>query len=171
MSLAQVQWRTKARARSPWGHRVICGQITMARPCSRPSSIPKSRPRGSKASGLRYERAFAKALPGVAHGPWYEFIDDCGHGFCQPDFVWQLDKEIVVFETKLTDTPAGRAQTIDLYAPVLRAAHSLPISGIIVCKNLTKKTDLSSITTSLETALALSHKSIPILHWLGKGSL
>ena len=75
----------------------------------RPSCIPKGRPRGAKAAGVRYEEALAasSAFAEASHGVWLEFGDARGHGFAQVDFVFATDEAIVVAEAKVVLPAAG----------------------------------------------------------------
>jgi len=131
--------------------------------------MPRRRPRGSKGAGLRYERLVAGHFRGALHGQWYKFIDAYGMGYCQPDLVLIMESSILVFECKLSDTPAAEAQLEDLYFPVLAKAYRKPVSGIIVAKFLRPQTDLSRVATCFDDALFTA--GIPILHWMGKGPL
>lgn len=154
---------------STWGHRIAV-QVVQARQCARPAGLPRSRPRGSKGAGLRFERLVAKQFPGALHGPWFQFVDSYGVGYCQPDMVMNLKTSIVVVECKLTDTPAAQAQLDELYFPVLRKAFDLPVRGIIVVKNLRPTSELNKVVSHFDDAL-FETKFTPILHWLGRGSI
>lgn len=150
--------------------RVVQGQV-WASPCPRPACIPHSRPRGVKAVGLRYEWALAKALPSAKHGPWYEFTDQNGPGYCQPDCVWDLGTHLAIFEAKLSNIAQAEAQLKGLYLPVLQAAHKRPVVGIIVVRHLSPQVDLARVVDSLGAALNASNYCVPVLHWLGRGRL
>ena len=146
--------------------------LLWARAAPRPSFIPKSRPRGAKAQGLRYERALAQALPQAIHGPWFEFCDRNGKGWCQPDLVLKQEGRIYVLECKFTDTPAARVQLQQLYIPILGQVFGLPVGGIVVCHTLTPESGQYIITDSLPAALlAARGGALPILHWLGHAPL
>ena len=152
-------------------HRAIEG-LRHAVPCPRPDTIPQQRPRGSKAAGLRYERTVAKALPHAVHSPWYHFIDNNGRGHCNPDLTIDLGDCIAVLECKLTDTWQAYAQIRELYAPVLRLAHQVPVIGVVVVHNLSPRTDRMLICTSLAEALVRARGGeLPLLHWLGSGPI
>ena len=62
--------------------RTIVGLESARALAGRPLSIPKGRPRGAKADGIRYEKLLAKALAplGFEHGRWFEFVDANGYG-------------------------------------------------------------------------------------------
>lgn len=152
-------------------HRIVSG-LLFASPCERPRAIPKGRPRGAKAAGLRYESRVAAAFPLCAHNPWFEFHDSAGHGWCSPDVVLHFDNAIVVLECKLTETQVAYSQLTQLYQPVLQRAYGKPVLGIVVCKHLTPETELKRVVTSADAALARAQfGEIPILHWLGRGPL
>lgn len=131
----------------------------------------KSRPRGAKAAGLRYERAFAKALPAARHGLWFAFVDANGAGNCSPDFVLAHGTYLTVFECKLSDKSYAKDQLRELYMPVLRHVYKLPVRGIVVTKTLRPWSDTSRVVGTLAEALTLAEHTIPTLHWLGKGRL
>jgi len=141
----------------------------------RPQGLTKSKAQGSKALGLSYERkvgkALAKALDDPLLGPWYYFLDYYGKGYCQPDVVWLGPDYTLVFEVKLTDTPAALTQILKLYKPVLELVYGKPVRGVVVTKNLTKDTLPQTLTTNLDDALILAQGTIPVYHWLGLGSM
>jgi hypothetical protein len=153
--------------KSPWGHRIVAG-LESAERCERPDHIPKSLARGTKAFGLSFERAVARALPGAVHGPWYEFWDRDGKGYCQPDLVLVLPRLVLVIECKLSDTPAARAQLNELYLPVCAKAHGRPAQGLVIVKHL--KPDSTHVFSKLSEALQ-SLGVCPCLHWIGRGAL
>jgi len=152
------------------GHRVVVG-LKWARPCGRPGCIPRSRPRGAKAQGVRYERALAKALPAARHGQWWEFEDRNGLGFCQTDLIWEADGRMVVLEVKYTWVWSGHTQLEQLYRPVVEAATGMGVSGIVVCKNLIPEIPRTvHVTGELGAALGLAKAgALCALHWLGLG--
>ena len=135
----------------------------------RPSCIPKGRPRGAKAAGVRYEEALAasSAFAEASHGVWLEFGDARGHGFAQVDFVFATDEAIVVAEAKLTWTPAAYPQLRKLYFPLLAKFTTLPVGGIVVCQNLTRDTPRRDVVGDLSEALRMARSDplrIPVLH-------
>lgn len=145
--------------------------LRWAKPCARPKCIPRSRPRGVRALGKRYEAAVAKQLTGKGvAGQWFEFEDDNGHGYCQIDFL--LEEEKAVLEVKLTEVEAARQELTDLYLPVLRHIYGPNVRGIVVARHLTRETDLDRVCDSLPLALIVARtRGIPTLHWIGKGPL
>lgn len=150
-------------------YRQIIG-LRSAVPCGRPAVIPKSRPRGAKAEGLRYEKLAAKALPGANHGQWFAFEDLNGPGYCQPDLIWNRPGEIWVADCKLTWTPYAFAQLGELYVPVLEKAYGRRVRPLIIAKHLTRETPVSSIVGSVSEAIISPHP-FPVVHWIGKGPL
>lgn len=157
--------------RSRFGHRKVSALVRRAEPCQRPDCIPIGRPRGVKRLGVAYERAIAKALPLACRGQWFYFEDAYGPGYCQTDFLLFTPKAIYVLEAKLTDTPAAQAQLDELYLPIVAKAYSTPAYGIIIVKNLLPETARGAICDNLSVAQAMSHSTIPILHWLGRGPM
>ena len=151
-------------------HRKVSGLLS-ASPIARPKCIPRSRPRGVRALGLRFERALARALPTATHGQWWEYEDSDGHGYCQTDILLPWDGGFAILECKLTDTEAAREQLEELYLPVVRKALRKPVTGIIVTRHLTRTSDLSKVHDSLGLALIASRTRIPVFHWLGVGAL
>lgn len=134
------------------------------------SPWPKSRPRGVKAKGLRYERALAKVIPSAKHGLWFNFVDRNGPGFCSPDFIIEGHSFVAVLECKLTDTDEARKQIRALYTPILEKFYSKPVLGVVVAKYLTPNS--RNIVHDLASALKLTKNSaIATLHWLGKGPI
>jgi hypothetical protein len=133
------------------------------------SPWPKSRPRGAKGEGLRFEKALAKRLLGARHGLWFKFQDFNGIGYCSPDFIVNYEQFVLVIEAKLTDTDEGRAQIEQLYSPVLQMHYRRPIRGVLVCKNLRQGS--GNIVPDLVSAVRLSENCIPTLQWRGKGPI
>jgi hypothetical protein len=133
--------------------------------------MPRTRSRGVKALGLRYERLVGRALgawPGLRLGPWFEFCDANGRGYCQADALIIQPDLVVVLECKLTDVPQADLQLEGLYKPVLEHIYKRRVHGVVVTRHLTRTTDLSRVTDSFAGALA---RPRPILHWLGRGPI
>lgn len=152
--------------------RKIIGLLSAAQLLERPKSIPKSRPRGAKADGLRYERALAKALApyGFIHGLWFEFVDANGHGYCSPDLVAVQSDRVLVVEAKLTDGEAARHQLQHLYRPVLEKVFRKPVHPVVALRHATYET--GKLHDSIETVLSRSVLwPPPVLHWLGRGPI
>ncbi len=147
--------------------RIISGLI-WAEPCPRPASIPKSRPRGKKAAGLRYERVLAAALPEAKHGQWFRFEDRRGAGCCQTDLILSVAGATVVLEAKYTWTAEGHAQLDRLYLPVLKQALGRSAYGMVVCKVLTPGTPRDWVCGNLADAIYRAGTGLPtVLHWIG----
>lgn len=150
-------------------HRVI-RRLQYAKPLKeRPSCIPLARPRGAKAAGLRYERQLAKHLPESAHGVWFEYCDDYGRGYCQPDLLFSfLPNFIAILEVKYTLVLDAFAKLNDLYIPIISHAMKAPACGVIVVRNLTP--GIQDVCHDLAEAAAISYEtSYPtILHWRGQ---
>lgn len=91
---------------------------------------------GLKAKGLAWERSFFKRslrwYPDSIHNPWFRFSDAFGIGFACPDIVCL--KEGIVFECKLSWTPAAIPQLQLLYIPLLEKFYEKAFRGIIAVK-------------------------------------
>ena len=102
-----------------------------------PDIIPKTRLRGVKALGGRYEVAVAKQLGRDARkGVWWSYHDINGPGLCQTDFIILGEIWAVILECKHTWTAEGMEQLKDLYMPVVERALDRRTLGIQVCKHL-----------------------------------
>lgn len=149
--------------------RSIKGLISAELLSERPKCIPHGRARGAKAAGLRYQRAFGKAIGRSAlDGPWFQFRDSNGAGFCQPDFIINLPSVAVILECKYTWTPEAFAQIELLYRPVLELALGKPTFGLQVCKRLLPRSSVDSkIVGMLGNGLVLANSGTRVaLHWL-----
>ena len=149
--------------------RSIRGLISAELLSEKPKCIPNGRPRGAKAAGLRYQRAFGRAIGRSAlDGPWFAFRDLNGNGFCQPDFVINLPSIAIVLECKYTWTPEAFAQIELLYLPVLEVALKKPTFGLQVCKRLIPQAHSSSkVVGMLGNGLVLANSGSRVaLHWL-----
>lgn len=152
-------------------HRIISG-LQEAKPCARPSFATGRRATGTRAQGLAYERAVAKALPGAIQGPWFWFRDSGGEGWCSPDLLYVGERAVVVIECKLGDAPLGQSQVAQLYRPVMQQVYAKPVYGLVITKSLARVRDLTGIYTNLLGALRHAHKiPVPIVHWLGHSRL
>lgn len=149
-------------------HRTIEG-LRWAELCSKPSWVPRSRPRGSKAAGLAYERSVARSIPAAMTGLWFAYADRGGPGWCAPDMVLQTPWGVLVIEAKLTDVPEAYTQVRKLYMPVLDEALNQRVLGIVICRGLTPQR-YGQVTESLSEALAVARGgiAIPTLHWPGR---
>lgn len=151
------------------GHRKVLGLRYAKLLDERPKTIPKGRPRGAKAAGLRYERALEEALGEAAEaGRWFEFEDMNGRGYCQTDFLIPLIDRLVVLECKYTWTHMGHLQMEQLYFPVIRQMTKKKVSGIVVCKNLLPLMAGVKVCKTLEEALVASASGQrTVWHWIG----
>jgi hypothetical protein len=134
---------------------------------------PQGRKKGAKARGLAFERDVAKALPrpeAWAFNPWYQFGDRNGGGYAQPDFVLRTKTAVLVLECKLTDTREAYDQLRGLYFPILEHVYGLPVSGIVIAKNLAPASQPPCLTFG-EALNASRNGAVPLLHWLGTSSL
>jgi len=142
--------------------------LVEARPCGRPKGMPVSRPRGTKAQGLAYERKLASALPLAKHGQWFEFVDQNGNGYCQPDLFLDLGEVILVLECKLRWTLEGHMQVQHLYKPVLERAFGKPVFGGVVCKLLVAGAPVVLARDLGQFGeLARREGVLACLHWMG----
>lgn len=148
-----------------------------------PEIIPRSRPRGVKALGHRYEAAVAKRLGADAkRGVWWSYRDANGPGLCQTDFIIIGEIWAVILECKHTWTTEGMEQLNDLYLPVVEMATSKKVLGVQVCKHLVPHhtgpvyADLSSAVTAARSGEMTWPKAFHptrtvTLHWRGLGPL
>lgn len=149
-----------------------------------PDIIPRSRSRGVKALGHRYEKAVAKQLGHNARqGVWWAYRDANGPGLCQTDFIIVGEVWAVILECKHTWTFEGMEQLQDLYIPVVEKALDKRAIGVQVCKHLTSDAydvfnDLESAVNAARTGQRLikapmrfdNHRLVT-LHWRGIGPL
>jgi hypothetical protein len=128
---------------------------------------PKSRATGAKREGLKYEKEVGKALPQARANVWVEFCDDNGPGFCCPDYVLKVNGALVIIECKLTDCADAYTQLSHLYLPVFEMLTGAKPHGIVVCRNLSRRSALPvhSIREALESDVKRP------LHWMGWGDL
>lgn len=158
------------------GHRVV-EDLRAAWLCDKPPSIPTSRPRGVKRTGITYEKNFGKALQlafkfdKVLAGQWFHFSDANGFGYCQTDWLVICPLEVLIFECKLTDTEKGRSQINRLYRPVVEQVFKLPARGIVVTRHLTKETELALVCDQMKDARAFNFGVVPTLHWRERAPL
>jgi len=151
----------------------VVKELEWAQKAERPPGMPIGRPRGAKAVGVRYEKALAKALPGMVHGQWWNFRDRNGNGYCQTDFVLDREDFALVLEAKYTWVLAGHTQLRDLYIPVVGRALAKPVFGIVVCRNLIPgMPDVVRVTDSqTEAARLASQREYVVLHWSRLGGM
>jgi hypothetical protein len=147
-------------------HRVISRLHWAKALQSKPDCIPTARVRGAKAAGLRYERALARHLPESAHGVWFEYNDENGHGYCQPDLLFSfLPDFVAILEVKYTLVLDAFSKLHDLYIPVISLAMNAPAVGVVVVRNLTP--GIKDVHRDLASAALASYEAQypTILHW------
>ena len=159
-------------------HRVVNGLLSARRLDCRPSCIPIGRPRGAKAAGIRYqhtvERALLGAFPrsGIDVGPWFEYSDVNGRGYCQPDFLIYnpSQDEYVICECKLSDWLGAEAQMRELYIPVAERALGTKVNCLVILHNLAPGIAEYRVFGDFRDALWEARlNSPPIWHYLGRG--
>lgn len=148
-----------------------------------PDCIPRSRPRGIKALGKRYEVAVGRQLgPDALRGVWWSYRDANGPGLCQTDFIILGEIWAVILECKHTWTSEGMEQLRDLYIPVVEMATDKKVVGIQVCKHLVPQYS-GAVYDSLESAVISARTGhellngrhqpprLVTLHWRGVGPM
>lgn len=163
--------------------RAVCHLQSAERLAGWPSIIPRSRSRGVKALGRRYEIAVSRQLgPSATRGIWWSYRDANGPGLCQTDFVIEGEFWVVILECKHTWTVEGMEQLRDLYIPVVEMATDKKVVGVQVCKHLIPEysgrvyDSLESAVTAARTGheVANGHFQPPrlvTLHWRGVGPM
>jgi hypothetical protein len=147
--------------------------IYWARPINRPGFIPVARPKGAKAVGLRYERAFAKYLApmGCIHGQWFEFEDKSGIRYCQTDLIYPISKWLfALMEVKYTLVDRAYDQLLDLYGPVVEAAYNTRVGLVAVFKNSREDLSKSAYFRDIHSACQWSVDTggVGLLRWVGQ---
>lgn len=147
--------------------------ILWARPCTRPHFVPVSRPKGSKAAGLRYERAFAKFLKplGCIHGQWFEYEDETGIRYCQPDLLFPINLRLMaILEVKYTLVDRAFDQLLDIYKPVVEAAYNIPVGLVTVFKNIGHANGHMLLHDDIPAAVQWSRDTggVGLIQWMGQ---
>src|SRR5262252_10639159 len=147
--------------------------IYWARPINRPSFIPVSRPRGAKATGLRYERRFAEYMRplGAIHGQWFEFEDKSGVRYCQTDIIYPMSLRLfALMEVKYTLVDRAYDQLLDLYGPVVEAAYNVRVGLVAVFKNTRSEFDKAAKFSTIAEACQWSVDTggVGLLRWVGQ---
>lgn len=143
----------------------MIGLPSWAAPCGRPLVIPRSRPRGVKAQGLRFEAALAEALPMAKHGQWWEYLEEGQKRWCQTDLTFNWAGFAVVIECKLSWVPQGQESLDGLYLPVLQRALGRKVLGLVAVKNLRRGCP-HRVVGDLRLALHTCQMEPTVLHWL-----
>lgn len=155
-------------------HRTIQGLIAASR-CAAPGFAKgggRGRGKGPKSRGLKYERELGSALgPDWQHGCWFHYFDARGSGYCQTDFLRELEDCVVVLEAKLSWVPEGHTQLEGLYRPVVERTFGKPMVGLVVCRRLVPGCK-GAIAHTLPSALAAARSCRNVvLHWACKAPL
>lgn len=150
-------------------HRQVRGLI-WARRAERPTGLPHGRARGAKAAGLRYEAGLARALPDALHGQWFQFQDERGLGWCQPDLLFE--ESGLILEAKYTWVPEGHSQLESLYLPVVGRALQRRVFGLVVCRALPGKLPPGvTLVHSLAEGRSVASRGLrAVWHCLGDGA-
>jgi hypothetical protein len=149
-----------------------------------PDIIPRTKLRGVKALGGRYEAAVAKQLGRDARkGVWWSYRDSNGPGLCQTDFIILGEVWAVILECKHTWTAEGMAQLRDLYIPVVGWALNKKVLGVQVCKHLVPHhtgpvynvledaVNAARTGDSVESSMKYRPSRLVTLHWRGIGPM
>lgn len=137
-----------------------------------PEMIPKSKPRGIKALGRRYEMAVSRQLGPDAHrGIWWSYRDANGPGLYQTDFLITGVIWAVILECKHTWTLEGMEQLRN-YMPVVEMALNKRVLGVQVCKHLVPE-HVGPVYNDLADAVNAARypAQLVTLHWRGVGPL
>lgn len=104
---------------------------------------PKSRLRGTKAEGKRFERLVALRLRTlfpqneVQHNPWYRYGDELGDGLASPDVIVIAPEWLLLCECKRTFRPEAFEKLTRFYLPLVVARWPGRYYGMIqFCANL-----------------------------------
>lgn len=143
--------------------------VAFAIPDVRPRCIPVGRPRGSKAEGLRYEKALLGALgPPIVRGQWWQYVL-AGEGkarWCQTDLLLNGASSALIIECKLSWVPEGQESLTRLYVPVVERALSKPAFGIVACRNLRRGIGAAVVGDLDEAVQAATRGFKVVLHWI-----
>lgn len=155
-------------------HRKVKGLVRAHGPISRPKCIPKSKPKGTKALGLSFERKLKSVLPKTSlYNPWFNFTDSSGNGYCAPDWLIPTTYHVVIIESKLTRVYDARAQLLELYMPVVGMATGKTPIPVPLVKSLTRLPPNTKVVSKLGHAIDhfLSTGEMAVVHWIGVGDL
>lgn len=107
------------------------------------------------AAGHAYELKVARLLrrnfpdSECIHGLWFEYHDEHGRGFAQPDFLILGEHAPIIVESKYTYTRAAYAQ-LDFYARLLNHLWRRPLKLLQVAKRLTRQPQGAILATCPE---------------------
>ena len=110
------------------------------------------------------QRAFG---PELTLGQWLYFEDANGPGHAQPDAFLTEPERVLLFEVKLTQNVWAWGQLEGLYGPLLTELFGLPVTKVLLCKNLVSDPGPSLVYD----ANALSGPGPFVWHWRGGASL
>ena len=133
------------------------------------------------AKGLAYERKVARELTQVAnilggnceHNPWFEYRSNKSDKWAcvVPDCIVSLGSIVYVIEVKLTYVPEAKEKLDKVYIPIVRAGLcAMPyvkVFAVVIVRNLSP--DARPRISRLADANGAN--SIPVLQWLGHGSI
>lgn len=87
-------------------------------------------------------------------------------GYAQPDHLLLCEKEVIIIESKLTQTESGISQLEQLYRPIIERIYSpLHVRTVMVCKNLRYRP--RPFATNLGTVLMARNRGVLTWHWIG----
>jgi hypothetical protein len=134
------------------------------------------KPGSSNWAGIKFENKFADHMAAIygdraIHGPWIEYFDERGRGYCQPDVVLLAsgDEPLIVFECKLTfrARKAG-AKMINMYGPVAEYIWGSRPLLVQVCRFLRPSAKHTLIVKDIDDIWACGVKSnddVGIITW------
>lgn len=105
-----------------------------------PPFLRKTKPRGRKRQGVKYEAAGQALLADRFGGaylpsPWIRFTDSGGQHWCQPDGLLDTPHGLIIVEFKYQHTLDAWQQLRLLYEPVVAALHpGRPIAVLEIVK-------------------------------------
>lgn len=125
----------------------------------RPPFIPLNKGlRGSQAAGIQYEKKVAGRLRAtfgdmsVMHGPWFEYIDERGNGWCSPDILIlpEDNEQLFILECKLTATDAARKKLYAIYRPIVEQCWPARRTKLVQVCNFLRKDFSDPLIKSLD---------------------
>ena len=145
-------------------------QIEWAQKAERPEFIPRGRPKGVKAEGLRFEAALAKQIAPAKRGQWFKYrqVADVKVRYCQTDLLVVSPKVVLIVECKLSWVPEGQESLDRLYVPVVRKALDRQVYGMVATRYLKRGMPSKiAVVSSLEDGIkAVCGGLDVVLHWI-----
>lgn len=133
--------------------------------------FPKSRLKGVKAEGVRFEKAVVLRLRSlfareqVLHNPWYKYYDELGSGIGSPDVLVVSSKWLLLGECKRTFRAEAFAKLQHFYLPLVAAVWPGRYYGLVqFCKHLSPEAKGIALTTP-EAVLASRPVSPQLIFW------